>query len=116
MDNGEEDTDSYRRFGLGVENDSVYLNSQVGKDELDGTFDGNLALMPNTTYSTLLAILPDGEFLHVIWDPSDPTETLSYLKKFDETWFQLSWAFHLPANKGSIIFDNYQEIRFGGLK
>jgi hypothetical protein len=116
VDYGEYDTDPYRRFGIYIENDHVDANISAGKEYLGGTLSGNLALEPDTTYSLLMAILPNGELLEVIWNPSDPSETLYYREKFDPTWAGLTWTFYLQANQGTILFDDFREISFSGAK
>jgi hypothetical protein len=116
MDSGDWDTEPYKRFGIQIEA-GARVDMWAGKNGIGGAnLSGNFIPRPNTTYSLMLAILPDGEFLAVIWDPSDPSKTISYREKIGETWANLDWAFRIGANSGTISFDNYKEIKFDGVK
>jgi hypothetical protein len=113
VDNGSWDTDSYKRFGIYVEGNSARVNVWAGKNGLGGArLSGNFSPKPDTTYSLLMAILPNGEFLGVIWDLSDSTKTIYYREKIGKNWSDLTWEFAVGADKGTIIFDNYREITF----
>ena len=117
VDRGVWDTDQYRRFGIYIGGDSAGLNKYEGKNDQGGTdLSGNLALQPDVTYSLLIAILPDGEFLEAIWNPSDPTEALFHREKIDESWAGLSWTLWIGVNQNTIQFDNFLEIRFSSAK
>ncbi len=71
---------------------------------------------PDTNYSLLMALLPNGEFLGVIWDPSDPSETIFYREKIGKNWSNLTWTFAIGADRGAILFDNFREITFDSVK
>src|SRR6266496_792069 len=108
---GDWNTDPYKRFGIYLGNNSAAVNVWAGKNQLGGPkLSGNFSPKPDTTYSLLMALLPDGEFLAVIWNPSDPTKTIYYREKLGKNWSNLTWNFVLQANGGSIVFDNYREI------
>ena len=112
-------TDEYKRFGAYIGGGQATLDEYRGKEDKDyggAILSGNLELQPGRTYSLLIAILPNGEFLEVIWDPSNPSETLSYREKIDETWTGLTWTIWIGVNQGTIQFDNFNQIRFGGAK
>ncbi len=117
LEHGTWDTDGYRRFGVYIGSDHAELNKYAGKNDHGGeNFSGNLTLEPGSNYSLLLAILPNGEFLEVIWDPSVSSETLIYREKFDETWAGLTWSLWIGVNQGTIQLDNFNEIRFSSAK
>jgi hypothetical protein len=117
VDRGVWDTDQYRRFGVYIGSDRAGLNKYEGKNDQGGAnLSGNLKLKPDTTYSLLIAILPNGELLEVIWDPASPSETLIHREKLDETWAGLSWTLWIGVNLGTIQFDNFNEISFSSAK
>ena len=117
LEYGTWDTDGYRRFGVYIGSDHAELNRYEGKNDHGGAnLSGNLTLQPGTTYSLLIAILPNGEFLEVIWNPSFSSETLIYREKFDETWAGLTWSLWIGVNQGTIQLDNFNEIGFSSAK
>ena len=117
VDSGDWFTDPYKRFGIYIDNNYARVDVWAGKNGLGGArLSGNFLPKPDTNYSLLMAILPNGEFLGVIWNPSDPSKTIYYREKFDEKWSNLTWRFALGADKGTILFDNYREIIFDSVK
>jgi hypothetical protein len=116
MSFGEYQTDQYRRFGLFMDNEGPSMDIYEGKDYVPGEFMGELAFESDTTYSILIAVLPDGNFLQVIWNTSDPEEIIEYQGSFGDTWAGLPWTFLAQASTGTISFDNFQEISFSGTK
>ncbi len=113
---GSFETDSFRRFGMFVENGSPITDLYNGTEYFWGGYSGNLAMEPEKTYTILLAILPNGEILDVVWDPADTGSVLEYRNKFGETWAGLPWTLVIQASKGTIYFDNFREIKFSGVK
>lgn len=112
-------TDEYKRFGVYVGGDQAKVNEYRGNEDQDyggANLSGNLTLQPGRTYSLLIAVLPQGEFLEVIWDPSNPSETLSYREKVDESWDELTWTLWIGVNQNTIQFDNFQKISFSSAK
>ncbi|HZM23899.1 MAG TPA: serine/threonine-protein kinase [Anaerolineales bacterium] len=117
IENGVWATDQYRRFGLYIGSNQAQVNEYEGNSDHGGAnLSGNLSLRQGTTYSLLIAILPNGELLEVIWDPSNSSDTRIYRETFDETWAGLTWTFWIGVNQGTIQFDNFKEIRFSGAK
>jgi len=57
----------------------------------------------------------EGEFLAVIWDPENPERTATYHEK-NEKWAGYKWNLRIGANKGTIVFDDFVEITFSGIK
>jgi len=113
FDSGEWYTDPYKRFGIYIERNAATVNVWVGKNGLGGAYlSGNLSPKPDTIYSLLMAVLPDGKFLGVIWDPSDPSKTIFYRENIGKNWSNLTWKYKIGADSGTILFDNYKEITF----
>ncbi len=116
MDYGQYDTDAYKRFGIYIADNLVAVNERGGGNTDGGGFLGDLTLATDTTYSLFIAILPNAEFMQVIWDPADPSKTLFYREKLDPTWLDTNWTFYLQAGGGTILFDNFKELNFSGAK
>lgn len=116
MESGDWDTNPYRRFGIYVGDNNVEMNEYAGKNDVGGeNLTENFTLQPDTIYSMIMAVLPKGEFLVAIWNPSDPSKTIYHQEKKDETWSGLTWSFWIQANDGTIHFDNFQAIKFNGI-
>jgi hypothetical protein len=109
-------TDPYRRFGIYIDNAIGKSDLWQGKTLFANNLHGNLVLHPDTTYTVLMAILEDREFLAVVWNKSDPAKTLYYREKLGSSWADLSYTLSIGANKGTILFNNYQEIKFDSAK
>ncbi len=117
VDRGDWATDTYKRFGIYVENNYARVNVWAGGNALGGAnLSGNFSPKPDTNYTLMMALLPNGEFLGVIWDPSDPTKTIFYREKIGKNWSGLTWRFAIGADSGTILFDNYREIKFDSVK
>jgi hypothetical protein len=114
---GNWNTDGYKRFGIYMDNNYARVNVWAGKNGLGGArLPGNFLPKPDTNYSLLMALLPNGEFLAVIWDLSDPSKTILYREKIGKNWSNLNWVFAIGADKGTILFDNFREIAFDSVK
>lgn len=117
IDHAEWGTTQYKRFGMYMVENSVSVNVWAGTNSLGGApLIGNLILYPDTPYTMMIAILPGGEFMGVIWDPSDPSQAITYHEKIGKNWANLTWNFKIGADRGTILFDNYNEFRFNSLK
>ena len=117
VDNGAWDTDEYRRFGVYVGSNNVQTNKYAGRNDLGGAdISGNLMLKPGTNYSLSVAILPDGELLEAIWNPSNPSERFFYREQLDETWAGLTWTFWIGVNRGTVQFDHFKLIKFSSAR
>jgi hypothetical protein len=107
------DTVGYKTFGVYFYKNSARTNAWADKNDLGGEYvNGNFALHPDTYYSLLMAVMPDGEFLVTIWKPTDPTKTLYYREKIGRSWSDLSWTFGIAVDEGTLTLDNYREIKF----
>lgn len=109
-------TDPYRRFGIYIDNSIGKSNLWQGKTLFANNLIGNLILHPDTKYTLLMAILKDREFLCVIWDKSNPAKSLYYREKLGTSWADLSYTLSIGANKGTILFNDYYEIKFDSAK
>jgi hypothetical protein len=117
VDNGNFGTDQYKRFGILIYYNYPKTDVWNGQNWLGGAIlTGNFIPRPDTTYSLLLAILPEGDFLGVLWNPVDPTQMFYYREKLGKAWSDLAWAYRIGANNGKILFDNYRVIKFDGAK
>jgi hypothetical protein len=113
FDDGGWFTNSYKRFGIYVDNNRIQPNMWAGRNKLPGSIvNGNFVPQPDTTYSLLMALLPDGGFLAVIWDPMDPSKVIFYQEDIGTNWSNLTWRFAIQANQGTILFDNFTIIEF----
>ena len=117
IDHGDWGTNQYKRFGLYMETNSLRTNIFAGTNALGGSpLIGNLILYPDTPYTMMIAVVPGGDFIGAIWDPSNPARAITYHEKIGKNWANLVWTFKIGANTGTILFDNYQEFRFNSLK
>ncbi len=106
----------YKRFGVYVNQDHSNANLFVGRQRTDfHLLAGNLSLEPATWYSLLMAVGRDGNFLAVIWDPTNPGNNLQY-RAVIENWKGLDWAFRIQVNQGLILFDDFEEVVFDDMK
>ncbi|RIK28611.1 MAG: hypothetical protein DCC56_15915 [Anaerolineae bacterium] len=117
ISDGEWNTAGYKTFGIYFEKNLVRTNAWSGITSLGGEFiPGDLALKPDTDYSLLIAIIPDGEFLVVVWRPSDPSKTLYYREQIGKNWSNLFWNFGIAVDSGTFKLDNFRELKFDSAK
>ncbi len=115
-ENGPWRTSRYKRFGIYVNGDHTNANLFVGRERTDfHVLAGNLSLNPAQWYSLAMVVGEGGEFLAVVWDPANPTQSLQYRQVIAD-WNQLGWTFRMQVNKGTILFDNFEEIVFDSIK
>ncbi len=116
FENGPWRTDSYKRFGIYVNEDHSNADLFVGRERKDfQLLTGNLSLHPGSWYSVLLAVGRGGDFLAVVWDPANPDQSLQYRQTI-VGWKELDWTFRTQVNNGTILFDNFEEIVFDDIK
>ncbi len=109
-------TGLYKRFGLYVNGDHSNADIFVGRQRSDPSLvPGNLSLQPGKWYSLLMVVGRGGDFLAVLWDPANPDESLQYREAIN-TWAGLEWTFRIQTNQGTILFDNFEEILFDGIR
>jgi hypothetical protein len=118
LEAGEYQTDSYRRFGVfGFEFPQANLTqgpNALGHKNLQGNFQPR----PDTWYNFMVGIGFDGNFIALIWEPSDPSDFIIYKESIGKKWDNLSWTFTAKAaDTGmSLYLDNFAEIAFTGIK
>ena len=116
LENGNWDTVPYKRFGMDIRKNNVESNLFIGKDSLGFTsLPGNFYPFSDTWYSFFMVSGKNGDFLALLWDPSNPEKTVIYRDKL-ENWGGLTWTFRTQVNEGTIIFDDFEEIEFDGIK
>ena len=109
-------TDLYKRFGVYVNEDHSNANLFIGKQRTDfHPLSGNLAFNKGTWYSLLMVVGEGGNFLTLIWDPTDPQKNLQY-RTVMENWRDIRWTFRIQLNTGAVLFDDFQEIQFDRIK
>ncbi len=109
-------TNRYKRFGVYVNEDHSNINIFSGRQRREPSpIPGNLSLQPDRWYSFALAVGTAGDFLVVIWDPAYPGESLSY-RELISNWNALDWTFRIQVNRGTILFDDFEEIVFDNIK
>lgn len=117
FDNGEFDTDPYRRLGIYLSDAYIKTNHWLGKEGFGfKDLEGNFKTEPGAWYSLLMALDKQGEFLVVVWDPGDASRLISYHQGALENWASLPWTFRIGANAGVIEFDDFMEITFVAIK
>lgn len=111
------DTDDYKAFCVFLERNLAITNVWAAKNSLGGeTIPGDLVLRPGKNYSLMMAVIPNGEFITIIWEPADPSKTKYYHEKIGKNWSHLSWDFGIAAKTGTLSVDNYQKIKFDSIK
>ncbi len=118
LEAGEYQTESYRRFGVfGFEFPQANLTqgpNALGHKNLQGNFQPH----PDTWYNFMVGIGFDGNFIAVIWAPSDPSDFIIYKESIGEKWDNLTWTFTAKAaDTGmSLYLDKFAEIAFSAIK
>ncbi|MBI5954101.1 MAG: serine/threonine protein kinase [Chloroflexi bacterium] len=115
FENGQWQTDSYKRFGVYLTLGYATSNRWNGKNLTGNYLRGNFYPAPDTLYSLLMVLGKNGDFFAIMWDPSNPKKII-YDRQKIETWKGLSWTFHMGADKGTILFDDFIRMEFDKLK
>jgi WD40 repeat protein len=110
FENGNWDTDTYKRFGTYIADDQVGTNIWQGKNPLDQALKGSSNLSPDTWYSLCLMIRKNNEFFARIWNPANPAQSVEFTKTFGADWTDLSWDTLIQINSGVILFDESKEV------
>lgn len=111
------DASDYKAFCIYFEKNLGKTNVWAAKNSLGGeTIPGDLVLQPDTNYSLIMAVIPDGEFLTTIWEPSDPSKVKYYHEKIGKNWSNLIWDFGIGVKTGTVLVDNYRGIEFHSIK
>jgi hypothetical protein len=115
FENGQWQTDFYKRFGVYLTLGYATSNRWNGKNSTGNYLRGNFYPAPDTLYSLLMVLGKNGDFFAIMWDPSNPKKII-YDRQKIETWKGLFWTFHMGADKGTILFDDFIRMEFDKLK
>jgi hypothetical protein len=116
LENGEWNTPPYKRIGIYINRGYADVNLFSGEEGVSSNhISGNLYPKPETWYSVFMAIGDGGDFLIIVWDPSNPGRYLRYREVIDN-WKEKNWMFRTQVNEGTIIYDNFMEIEFDSIK
>lgn len=118
LEAGEYETDSYRRFGV-FGFDYPQANLTQGPNALGHKIlQGNFQPHPDTWYNFMAGIGFDGNFIALMWQPSDPSDYIIYKETIGEKWDGLTWTFTAKAaDPGMTLYlDNFSEISFSAIK
>lgn len=113
MSNGSWNTISHKQFGIRITGNELIAQGWEGNRYIGrGNLLGNLTLEPDRTFQFLMAVLLNGEFLIVLWDPSDEKRAVFHHEKIGGNWSSLAWKLSIQANSGVVMFENYRELTF----
>ena len=116
LENGNWNTVPYKRIGIYINRGYADVNLFSGEEGIGFThISGNLYPKPETWYSVLMAIGKGGDFLIIVWDPSNPGRYMRYREVIDN-WKEKKWTFRTQVNEGTIVYDNFLELEFDGIK
>lgn len=112
FENGTWMTDGYKRFGVYITS-SPQANLFMGKNGTGNYLVGNLTtIKKNVWYRLFMVIGGGGDFLCVIWDPDNPTQTRYFRQPMGRTWADLQWGFALNGSVGNMEIDNFMDFTF----
>jgi hypothetical protein len=108
LDVGEWEQSDYRRWG-------IYPGADPSMNLFDGFSNeggptplvGNLTMVPDRWYYTLLNISCTGEFSAVIWEKDMPQNRAEYHHQFSDRWQKKSWDFKVAADQGTVVVDTF---------
>ena len=113
---GQWDSESLRKWG-------VYQPGRMdivqGGESLGGgsKVTGNTYLgKPDTWQYILAAMMPNGEFLFVVWDKDDFSKTAYYRAYQGKEFADRGWIFQLFRGSGVILVDTYAIVNFDSFK
>lgn len=118
LDRGEWQADSYRRFGV-FGFGYPQANLTQGANAIGyGNLTGNFRPQPDTWYNYMVGVGFEGNFIALIWIPSDPSKVIIYKEGIGEKWDNLTWEFTAKAADTGMILsiDNFAEISFSAIK
>jgi hypothetical protein len=113
VETGEFETDSYRSWGVGGENDIFSPVFSEGTIEYGNSFTPeDLELEPNLWYVLMLQIGGDRPFVARLWEYNDPTTVLNLQLEMNETWTGKEWLpLFLVGPQGKLEIDRYEELK-----
>ncbi len=118
LDKGEYQTDSYRRFGV-FGFGYPQANLTQGKNAIGyKNLSGNFRPQPDTWYNYMAGVGFEGNFIALIWNPSDPSKIIYYKEGIGEKWDNSTWEFTAKAayDGMNLYIDNFAELTFTAIK
>ena len=114
VETGEFETDSYRSWGVGAENDIFSPVFSEGTIDYGNSFTpDDVELEPNTWYVLMLHIGGNRPFFSRLWRYNDPGNVLSLQLEMNETWAGEQWLpLFLVGPQGKLEIDRYEELKF----
>jgi hypothetical protein len=113
VETGDFETDSYRSWGVGAENDLFSPVYSEGKREYGDSFiSDELKLDPGTWYVLMLHIGGNKPFIARIWEYGNPENLHSVEIQLDESWQGKDWLpLFLVGPAGRLEIQRYEELR-----
>jgi hypothetical protein len=113
VETGEYETDSYRSWGVGAEDNIFSPVYSIGTHEYGGSFtEDELKLDPGTWYVLMLHIGAAKPFIARIWEKSNPANAVNYEVQLDETWQSQKWLpLFLVGPTGRLEVERYEELK-----
>ena len=115
VETGEYETDSYRSWGVGAENDIFSPVYSEGTIDHGGSFTktkDDLELDPGKWYVLILHIGGSEPFIARIWEYDNPADSFSFEIQMNETWAGKKWLpLFLVGPQGKLEIDRYEELK-----
>jgi hypothetical protein len=112
VETGEFETDSYRSWGVGGENNIFSLVYTEGTLDYGAPFTkDDLELEPRTWYVLMLHIGGNEPFEAQIWEYANPSNAVRLQVEMNETWRGQKWLpLFLVGPAGKLEIDRYEEL------
>jgi hypothetical protein len=113
VETGEFETDSYRSWGVGAENNIFSPVYTEGTLEYGGSFTSDeLKLDPAKWYVLMLHIGGNKSFIARIWEYGNADNSFNFEVQLDETWQRQKWLpLFLVGPAGRLEIDRYEELK-----
>jgi hypothetical protein len=117
LENGNLNSDPYRRYGINVRDRALqsiaWENRTVRRGE---NFGEDSRVSTASWYYLLLGTSKAGEVIVQMWDSFDLSRPLKNRQRLSEGAATLPWVFQIAVNRGKVWVDEVTEISFGDLK
>ncbi len=113
VETGEFETDSYRSWGVGAENDIFSPVYTQGTTDYGSSFThDDLILDPGKWYVLMLHIGGSEPFIARIWEYNNPSNISSVQVEMNKTWIGQKWLpLFLVGPEGKLEIDRYEELK-----
>lgn len=113
VETGEFQTDSYRSWGVGAENNIFSPVFSEGTIEYGSSFTpDDLELDSNKWYVLMLHIGGSEPFIARIWEYNDPDQVFNLQVDMNETWIGQTWLpLFLVGPEGKLEIERYEELK-----